>query len=177
MKIKKEIRSIVKSFNFAFKGLWFCIVNERNMRIHLVVAAYVLLFSLFYNLSRLEYIVLLFAIALVIISEMINTAIETLTNLSSPSYDMLAKLSKDIAAAAVFIAALFAVVIGTILFFDLSVFSNILAFFTENLLNVVALILSLILSCIFVAKGFLPVKRSRQNIVRRIRDSQERKGD
>lgn len=177
MRIKNEIKSIVKSFNFAFKGLWFCIVNERNMRIHLVVAAYVLFFSFFYNLSKVEYIVLLLAIALVIIAEMINTAIETLTNLSSPSYDMLAKLSKDIAAAAVLIAALFSIGIGIILFFDLSVVVCIFYFFTESFLNIAALILSLVLSCIFISKGFLPVRRSRQNIVRRIRDSQEKKGD
>lgn len=113
----REIRSLVKSFLYAFRGLWYCIKNERNMRIHIVTAAIVLPFAFIYGLTRPEYAILITIMGLVMVCELINTAIEALVNLGSPSYESLARIAKDVAAGAVLMCALIAVGIAIALFF------------------------------------------------------------
>lgn len=112
----KRIRSLRKSFRDAFRGVAFCIKNERNMRIHLVVGAYMLCFSPFFHLTITEYAVLLLAIALVLFAETVNTALEAVINLQAQWYDNLARIGKDVAAGAVLICAIFAAAIGFVLF-------------------------------------------------------------
>lgn len=112
----KRIRSLRKSFRDAFRGVAFCIKNERNMRIHLVVGAYMLCFSPFFHLTASEYAVLLLAIALVLFAETVNTALEAVINLQAQWYDNLARIGKDVAAGAVLICAIFAAVVGFVLF-------------------------------------------------------------
>lgn len=98
------------------------------MRIHTVVGAYMLFFSRFFELSACEYAVLLLTICSVLCAEMINTAVEEITDLSSFSYNPLAKVAKDIAAGMVLLCAIFAVVIGFILFFKPSFYMGIINF-------------------------------------------------
>lgn len=112
----KELRGLFKSFRYAFRGLWFCIKNERNMRIHITAAAIVLPFAFLYNLTRVEYALLILLMGLVMVCELINTAMEALVNLGSPSYDSLARIAKDVAAGAVLMCALAAVAVGIALF-------------------------------------------------------------
>lgn len=120
MKISwSEFRSLRKSFSFAIKGLLYCIKNERNMRIHLVVAAVVLAFAVFFKLSRLEFAILILTFGLVVFCEIVNTSIETFINLTSPAYNGLAKIAKDVAAGGVFLMAGVSVVVGLILFGNL----------------------------------------------------------
>ena len=92
------MRSLLRSFRFALRGILFCICNERNMRIHLVVAVYVFTLSHFFPLSNVEYAVLIISIVMVIAAEIINTAIEEFVDISSPSFDPLARIAKDTAA-------------------------------------------------------------------------------
>lgn len=163
MKINhNDIRSLVKSFSYAFSGLFFCVKNERNMRIHLVATTYVLLVSLFYHLTKEEYALLITAIALVLICEMFNTAIETLTNLASPAYNNLAKIAKDIAAGAVLLAAIFAVVIGFQLFFDMDTLTIVFQFVFLDPLRLCLFIISVIASVIFIFKGFSFTRKPRR---------------
>lgn len=112
----KRIRSLHKSFRDAFRGVAFCIKNERNMRIHLVVGGYMLCFSPFFHLTAAEYAVLLLAIALVLFAETVNTALEAVINLQAQWYDNLARIGKDVAAGAVLICAIFAAAVGFVLF-------------------------------------------------------------
>lgn len=154
MSINNNLRSLAKSFSCAIHGLIVCIVGERNMRIHIVVAVYVLVFSTFYKLLHLEYCILLLAIALVIICEMLNTAMESIVDKISPGYTPLARIAKDIAAGAVFVSAIFAVIIGLILFLDMNVLAEILAFIFFHPVRIIALFISLILSILFIFKGF-----------------------
>lgn len=98
------------------------------MRIHTVVGAYMLFFSGFFNLTACEYAVLLLTICSVLCAEMINTAVEEITDLSSSSYNPLAKVTKDIAAGMVLLCAIFAVAIGFILFFKPSYYMSIINF-------------------------------------------------
>ena len=96
--------SIIQSFNYAFEGVIWVLRNQRNMRIHFAIATVVLVLAFAYDVTKLELVALLLAIAFVLIAEMINTAIEAATDIATTSFDPLAKLAKDIAAGAVLIA-------------------------------------------------------------------------
>jgi len=114
--VRRGAPSLLESFNYAFEGIIHVLRTQRNMRIHFVVAAVVLVAALATGVSRLELIALLLAIAFVMIAEMINTAIEGAVDVSTTSFDPNAKLAKDIAAGAVLIATINAVAIGYLVF-------------------------------------------------------------
>ena len=116
--MERQIKSLLRSFRYAFRGIAYCIKNERNMRIHLTAAALVSYVALFYGLSRSEWIAVLFCFGFVIAAEALNTAFEAVVNLESPSYHIFAKAAKDVAAGAVLIAALTAAAVGVIVFWD-----------------------------------------------------------
>ena len=108
--------SLLDSFNFAFEGIIHVLRTQRNMRIHFMVAAGVLIAAVAIGVTRMELIALLLAIAFVMFAEMINTAIEGAVELSTTSFDPNAKLAKDIAAGAVLIATVTAVAVGYLIF-------------------------------------------------------------
>jgi len=108
--------SVLESFNYAFEGIIHVLRTQRNMRIHFVVAALVLVAALASGVDKLELIALLLAIAFVLITEMVNTAIEGAIDVATTSFDPMAKLAKDIAAGAVLIASAVAVAIGYLVF-------------------------------------------------------------
>ena len=111
-------RNLVDSFNDAIEGLIQTFRSERNMKIHLFIALLVLSAAIFYGLSRIETILLFMAITLVLVAEMINTAIETVIDMVQRDYHPLAKIAKNVAAGGVLVTAINAVVIGYILFYD-----------------------------------------------------------
>jgi diacylglycerol kinase (ATP) len=108
--------SIIESFNFAIEGIIHVLRTQRNMRIHFAIAIGVLVAALAFDVSRLELIALLLAIAFVLIAEMVNTAIEAAVDIASTSFDPMAKLAKDIGAGAVLIAAINAIAVGYLVF-------------------------------------------------------------
>ncbi len=110
--------SILQSFNYAFDGIIWVLRTQRNMRVHFGISVIVLILAFAYDVTRLELIALLLAIAFVLITEMINTAVEASTDIATTSFDPLAKLAKDIAAGAVLIATVNAVVIGYLVLAD-----------------------------------------------------------
>ncbi|NLV89314.1 MAG: phosphatase PAP2 family protein [Tissierellia bacterium] len=111
-------KSLIDSFNFAVNGIISALKTERNMRIHYLIAIIVIILSLFFDFSRTELLLLIFAISLVIVAELFNTAIEKVVDLITDRYHPLAKLVKDISAGAVLIAAINSIVVGYLLFFD-----------------------------------------------------------
>ena len=113
---RRRAPSILESFNYAIEGIIHVLRTQRNMRIHFVIAVGVLVAALAFDVSRLELIALLIAIAFVLIAEMINTAVEAAVDVASTSFDPMAKLAKDIGAGAVLIAALTAVAVGYLVF-------------------------------------------------------------
>ena len=122
-------RSIIDSFNYAVSGIILSIKTEKNMLKHYIIALIVLGLSLFFDFTRLEFLILLFAIALVLTLEMINTAIEKTVDMITKDYHPLARIAKDISAGAVLIAAANALIVGYLLFFDrLNQFSEVLLF-------------------------------------------------
>ena len=78
-----------KSFKYAFRGIIYCINNERNMRIHTVAALYVLFFSFFFEMSRLSYAAVFIAISMVISAELFNTVAEELSDVAAASFNPL----------------------------------------------------------------------------------------
>ena len=113
---RRRAPSVFESFNFAFEGIIHVLRTQRNMRIHFLVAAVVLIVAFAAGVSKLELIALLLAIAFVLIAEMINTAVEGTIDVATTSFDPMAKLAKDIAAGAVLIATATAVAIGYLIF-------------------------------------------------------------
>jgi diacylglycerol kinase (ATP) len=107
---------LLDSFNFALEGIIHVLRTQRNMRIHFAVAVVVLVVAIATDVTKLELIALLLAIAFVLIAEMINTAIEGAIDVATSSFDPMAKLAKDIAAGAVLIAAINAVAVGYLVF-------------------------------------------------------------
>jgi diacylglycerol kinase (ATP) len=110
--------AVFQSFNYAFEGVIHALRTQRNLRIHFAIAAGVLVLAFVYNVTRLELIALMIAIAFVLIAEMVNSAVEATIDLSTPSFDPLAKIAKDLAAGAVLIAAANAVAVGYLVLAD-----------------------------------------------------------
>jgi len=108
--------SILESFNYAFEGVIHVLRTQRNMRIHFLIAAGVLIAAVGFGVERLELIVLLLSICFVLVAEMFNTAVEAAVDVASTSFDPMAKLAKDIAAGAVLISAVNAVAVGYLVF-------------------------------------------------------------
>ena len=100
---------------FAGRGVWFCIRHERNFRVHMAVAAYVLLLAPYFSLSRGEWAALLAVVALVLAAEAVNTAVEQVVNLASPRRRTRARVAKDVAAGAVLLCAAGALAAGLFL--------------------------------------------------------------
>jgi diacylglycerol kinase (ATP) len=114
--VSQRSPSLLDSFNYAFEGIIHVLRTQRNMRIHFAVAVFVLVVAIAADVTKLELIVLLLAIAFVLVAEMINSAVEAAIDVSTSSFDPMAKLAKDIAAGAVLIAAINAVAVGYLVF-------------------------------------------------------------
>ncbi len=110
-------RTLLQSFNNAIDGIIYVLKTQRNMRIHFFAGFLVLVGSLFFKLSKLEMIAIFFSITLVIVAELINTSIEATIDLTTDGHHQLARVAKDVAAAAVLVAAANAVFIGYLVFF------------------------------------------------------------
>jgi diacylglycerol kinase len=113
--IRAFFLSRLRAFQYAFHGWWYVIRTQRNAWIHTLMTALVVAVSLWLRLSGRDWAVLLMAIALVWTAEFINTALEAVVDLASPTRHPLAKVGKDVGAAAVLIAALTAVGIGLLI--------------------------------------------------------------
>lgn len=111
-------RSTLKSFTFAFEGIVYVLRTQRNMKIHFAVALLVLSGSLFFDLSRVEIIALLITVSFVLVAEMVNTAVEAAIDTFGTAFDPMAKIAKDVAAGAVLIAALNALAVAYLVFYD-----------------------------------------------------------
>ena len=109
------LKSVVRSFGFAFAGIGFLLRTQRNARIHVVVGAAACGLGAWLHISRVEWAVIVFTIALVLILEGLNTAVEAAIDLASPEIHPLAKAAKDLAAGMVLIAAVASVAVGLLI--------------------------------------------------------------
>lgn len=113
---EKKRGSLKDAFGFAFEGIAYTVRTQHNMRIHLVIALCVLVISLLLRLMPLEWAIILICIGLVLVTEMLNTAIEAIIDLVSPEYHPYAKIAKDIGAGMVVVFSALAAIIGCIVF-------------------------------------------------------------
>ena len=104
----------VRAFKFAFSGVNYLFRTQPNALIHLLATILVCCVALYVQVSLIEWAILILTISLVWITEMINTAIEAVVDLSCPQRNPLAKTAKDVSAAAVLMSALASVLIGLI---------------------------------------------------------------
>ena len=107
--------SRLASFGHALRGLR-VFVSQPNARIHCAAAVVVVALGLWLGVSRLEWVALVLAIALVMGAEALNTALEYAVDLASPEWHPLARDAKDVAAAAVLVCSLGAAVVGLLVF-------------------------------------------------------------
>ena len=113
-----QFKKLVDSFNSAINGIINTVRTERNMKIHLVAAILVLIACFFFDISKMEFLILAITITMVIAAEVVNTAIEAVVDMSTNYYHPLAKIAKNAAAGAVLITAINAVIVGYVIFWD-----------------------------------------------------------
>lgn len=106
----------IRAIRIALKGLSDSFISERNFRVHLIMALIAMIIGRFLDLNLNEWLWIFLAITLVFTAELFNTALESLTNLVSPDYHLLAKKAKDVAAAAVLVTAIFSLICGAMIF-------------------------------------------------------------
>jgi diacylglycerol kinase len=110
------LKSRIKAFGYAFSGWWFVIRTQRNAWIHMVVSITVILMSFIFHITASSWALILLAIALVWIAEFLNTALEAVVDLATNhQHHELARVGKDVGAAAVLIAAISSVIIGLLI--------------------------------------------------------------
>ncbi len=107
----------IQSANLAIEGIIYAVKTQRHMRYHLFVALAVLVLSLVLEISRMEFILLCVAIVLVLVTELMNTAIEVVVDMIADTYHPLAKTAKDIAAGVVLIASIGALTLAYLILF------------------------------------------------------------
>ncbi len=145
--MKKQL----KSFGCAIKGFFGAVCSEGHLRFHLVAAVYVLVFSSFYNFTAAQWAVLIILIALVIAAELVNTAIEDTCDAVTTEQNEHIRRAKDMAAGAVLVLSIAAAAIAVIFFWNLEVIKNIFAYFSQNTPMLILLIISAVVSVLFIA--------------------------
>lgn len=112
----KNKRSFFSSVKDCINGLNFIMISEYNFKREVVLGVIALIASYILKISKIEFIIVLLVIALVIVSEIFNTAIEKTVDLCTREYNETARIAKDISAFAVFAMCMFAFMIGIIIF-------------------------------------------------------------
>jgi diacylglycerol kinase len=113
---KHTLKRHTISFRYAFSGLWHTIKTQPNLRIHLTIATLVTISGYLLKISSLEWVIIVFTFLWVIVSEMINTSIESVVDLITTTKHQEAKIAKDVAAGMVLVGAIGSVIVGLIIF-------------------------------------------------------------
>lgn len=163
-KNKNGYKKLFMSFVYAFKGIGRTIKNEQNMRVHLVCMAYMysylFLFD-FFKITKVELAIVLIANALVIAAEIINTAIETAVDVAIDERNEKAMVAKDAAAGAVLVFAIFAVLVGIVIFWQPDAFKQLFNYYIEKPIRIGEFILSVVVFSLFIFKGLPPYKKDK----------------
>ena len=115
-KMTEERKKIINSFKYAFEGIKSSLRTERNMKIHFSMMILVIVAGILLDISTYEWMICIILFGMVIGGELVNTAIEEVTDLVTTEINPKAKLAKDIAAGAVLIMAITSAIIGFIIF-------------------------------------------------------------
>lgn len=109
------MRRLLNSFRFAFAGIGYLVRTQPNMRIHLAIAAMVVVLGLWLGLPARDWAVIVLAAGLVLSTEALNTALEAAVDLAGPEQHPLARVAKDVGAGAVTLAAITSVLVGLLI--------------------------------------------------------------
>lgn len=112
---KITVSARVKSFRYAFVGIWTMISSQHNAWIHAAATLLVIVTGVYFGLTKAEWCWIILAVTSVWTAETLNTALEFLVDLVSPEYNPLAGKVKDVAAGAVLITAIGAAIIGLVI--------------------------------------------------------------
>lgn len=114
----KKIKRLLKSFKYAIRGLVKTFREELNLKIQTIIAILVIILGIYFNITQFEWLVLVLVIGLVILMEVVNSAVERITDVLKPRINSYVKEIKDIMAAAVMLASIMAVIVGIIVFWS-----------------------------------------------------------
>lgn len=112
------VRKWLSGFRFAYEGLKYALSTQRNMKFHFFVSFAVLIAALILHVTAMEILFIMLSITLVVVTELINTAIEKTVDLAMPNQHPIAKIAKDVAAASVLVTAVFAVAVALVVFYQ-----------------------------------------------------------
>lgn len=127
-----NVKKLVRSFKYAFSGIYHTVRTEQNMRIHLSVANLIIAFAYFYGISRIEWAILFVTIAAVFFAESVNTATERLADTYTTEYSVGIKHAKDAAAGGVTLVCAASVAVGFALFFDIEKIAETLTYIIKT---------------------------------------------
>lgn len=113
---ERGIKRFFKSFGYAVEGLIYAFKYEQNMLVHILATISVVILGIVLDISAIEWLICFLIIGLVIATELINTSIEAVVDLTCPETNPLAKVAKDTAAAAVMVFAIVAILLAVFIF-------------------------------------------------------------
>lgn len=109
-------RNFLDAFMNSLNGIGYTVKTQRNIKIQLVITILVIIAGVCFKFTTIEFVFLIFSCSLVLVTEMINTAIESCVNLTVADFHPIAKIAKDVGAGAVLMASINAIIVGCILF-------------------------------------------------------------
>lgn len=151
------MKSLIKSFGYAFRGIFMCLVKERNMRIHTVCMIYMYFFLFafdFFEISGTQLAILFLANGLVMGGELINTAVERAVDLYGSEHTENGKIAKDCAAGAVLVFTIFSVLCGVAIMYQPKAFKELFSYFLSNPISIILFAISVVIFTIFIFFGF-----------------------
>lgn len=111
-----NFRRLNEALHHAFRGLCHTLFFHQNLRVHIFVAVIAATLGIIFKITTIEWLAVLVAIFLVLVAEMVNTAIEEVINLVKEEHSERAKIAKDVSAGMVLMAAIFALIVGVVVF-------------------------------------------------------------
>jgi len=114
--MKEVIKRHTISFKNALSGLWWAVKSQPNFRVHLVLASLAICLSWYFGITSTEWAIIIFTIVLGLSAELINTALESMTDLITREWKMEAKIAKDVSAGMMLTVAAGAIVVAIAVF-------------------------------------------------------------
>lgn len=113
---KNRIKGHHISFKNAFAGVIYVFKTQPNFLVHAIAAFIALFLAAYLRVTTAEFILIVFTIVLVLMAEMVNTAVESVTDLISPEWHEKAKIAKDVSAGMVLVSAVGSIIVGILIF-------------------------------------------------------------
>lgn len=111
-----RINRLLKSYSYAFKGLFKTFREEQNLRIQTIASLIIFILGVYFKISRLEWALLVLVIGLVLVAEITNSAVERITDVLKPRINNYVKEIKDVMAAGVLLSSMAAIIVGLVVF-------------------------------------------------------------